>query len=158
LARRSQRQHFVLITSSLFTRLTFDPRRVRNNFAKLGRRRRGQAGSRIDPVDGVDFVAQARLAAHPSGDERSDDKMRPYSVPLVDNRLHMPVKGYDFGLDANLFHEFPRDRGRHRLSDFDDAAGQAEMAEQRRSRPPDDERPALPKRRRRDRKDGGRGE
>jgi hypothetical protein len=37
--------------------LTFDPRRARKDFAQVRRRRRGRAGGRIDPIDGVDFVA-----------------------------------------------------------------------------------------------------
>ena len=76
-----------------------------------------------------------------------------YSGPFVENRLHMPVKGDDFGLDSDLFHEFPGERGGERLADLDPAARQAEMAKQRRSRPADDERPAVPKHRRRDRED-----
>ena len=76
--------------------------------------------------------------------------MHPYSVPFVVNRLHMAVKGDDFGLDSDLFHEFPGECGGERLPDFDPAAGQAEMAKQRRLRPADDERPAFPKHRRRD--------
>jgi hypothetical protein len=64
---------------------SFDPRRAHKNFAKLRRRQRGQRASRVDPVDDVDLVAQAQLAPYPAGDERSDDKMRPYSVPFVDN-------------------------------------------------------------------------
>ena len=79
------------------------------------------------------------------------------SVPLVENRLDMPVKGDDFGLDSDLFHEFPGERRGHRLADFDAAAGQAEMADQRRPRPADDERPAASKHRRRDREDGAGG-
>ena len=45
--------------------------------------------------------------------------MRSYSAPFVDNRLHMPVKGEDFGLDSDLFREFPGERGGERLADFD---------------------------------------
>ena len=48
---------------------------------------------------------------------------------------------------------FPRDRGGERLADLDDAAGQAEMAKQRRSRPA-----AVSKHRRRDREDRASGE
>jgi hypothetical protein len=112
--------------------LTFDPRRAHKNLAKLGRRRRGQRADRIDPVDGVDLVAHARLASYPPGDEGSDDRMRSYSAPFTDNRLHMPVEGDDFGFDANFFHEFPGERGGERLADLDDATRQAEMAEERR--------------------------
>jgi hypothetical protein len=137
---------------------TFDPRRVHKNFAKLGCGRRGQAGGRVDEVDGVDFVAQARFAPYPSGDERSDDEMRLYSVPFVDNRLHMPVEGDDLRFDADLFHKLPGERGGERLADLNDAAGQAEMAEQRRPRAADDKRPAAPKHRRRDREDRACGE
>ena len=69
--------------------------------------------------------------------------MRPYSAPFGDDRLHMPVEGDDFRLDSDLFHEFARERGGQRLADFDAAAGQAEMADERRPRPADDERPAC---------------
>src|SRR4029077_17031515 len=89
----------------------------------------------------------------PTRDERSDDKMRPYSAPFVENRLHMPVEGDDFGLDSDLFHEFASERDRERLAHFDPTARQAEMTEQRRSRPADDERAAVSKDRRRDRED-----
>jgi hypothetical protein len=68
----------------------------------------------------------------------------------------MPVEGDDLGLDANLFHEFPGERG-HCLADFDAPAGQAEMAEQRRPRPAHDEDPRLSKHRRRNREDRARG-
>jgi hypothetical protein len=68
----------------------------------------------------------------------------------------MPVEGDDLGLDANLFHEFPGERG-HCLADFDAPAGQAEMAEQRRPRPAHDEDPRLSKHRRRNRDDRARG-
>ena len=54
--------------------------------------------------------------------------MRSYSVPFVENRLHMAVKSDDFGLDSDLFHEFASGRRGERLPDFDSAAGQAEMA------------------------------
>ena len=74
-------------------------------------------------------------------------------VPLRDDRLDMPVEGDDFGLDADFFHEFPGERGGHRLADFDAAARQAEMAEQRRPRPAHDEHPAVSKHRRRNRED-----
>ena len=79
--------------------------------------------------------------------------MRSYSVPFVENRLHMAVKGDDFGLDSDLFHEFAGERGGERLPDLDPAAGQAEMAKQRRSRPADDERAAVSKHRRRNGED-----
>jgi hypothetical protein len=93
-----------------------DPRRARKNFAKLrGRRRRWPVGG-IDPVDSVDFVAQARLAFCPAGDERSDDEMRSYSAPFVDNRFHMPVKGHDFGFDSDFFHESPGECGGERFA------------------------------------------
>ena len=84
--------------------------------------------------------------------------MRSYSAPFVDNRLHMAVKGDDFGFDSDFFHELSGERGGGRLADLDPAAGQAEMAEQRRPRPADDERPRLPKHRRRHREDRARGE
>ena len=74
-------------------------------------------------------------------------------LPFVENRLHMPVKGDDFGFDSDLFHEFPGERGGERLPDLDPAARQAEMAKQRRARPADDERPAVSKHRRRHRED-----
>src|ERR1700683_4326233 len=79
--------------------------------------------------------------------------MRSYSVPFVENRLHMPVKGDDFGFDSDLFHQLPGKRGGERLPDLDPAARQTEMAQQRRARPADDQRPAFPKHRRRNRED-----
>src|ERR1700689_3310754 len=79
--------------------------------------------------------------------------MRSYSVPFVENRLHMPVKGDDFGFDSDLFHQLPGKRGGERLPDLDPAARQTEMALQRRARPADDQRPAFPKHRRRNRED-----
>jgi hypothetical protein len=65
--------------------------------------------------------------------------MGTHSVPLGDDRLDMTIEGDDFGLDANFFDEFPSERGGHCLADFDAPAGQAEMAEQWRPRPADDE-------------------
>jgi hypothetical protein len=49
------------------------------------------------------------------------------------------LKGDDLRLDANLFHKLAGERGGERFADFDDAAGQAEMAEQGRPRPAHDE-------------------
>ena len=69
----------------------------------------------------------------------------------------MAVKGDDFGLDSDLFHEFAGERGGERLPHLDPAAGQAEMAKQWRPRPADDQRPAFPKHRRGDREDGAGG-
>ena len=83
--------------------------------------------------------------------------MRLYSGPFGENRLHMPVKGEDFGFDSDLFHEFPGECGGERLAHFDPAARQTEMAQQRRSRATDDERPAVSKHRRRNREDGAGG-
>jgi hypothetical protein len=76
------------------------------------------------------------------------------SAPLGEIASTCPVKGDDFGLDANFFHELPAERG-HCLADFDAPAGRAEMAEQRRPRSAHDEHPALSKHRSRNREDGG---
>src|SRR6202042_2407326 len=84
--------------------------------------------------------------------------MGAYPVPLGDDRLDVPVEGYDLRLDADLFLEFPGERDGHRLADLDDAAGQAEMAEQRGSRPAHDQHPALSEHRRGDREDRARWE
>jgi hypothetical protein len=134
-------------------RLGLDPRRARENIAQFRRCRRGQRAGGVDPLDLVDLVAQARLVGRPSGDERSDDEMRSYSVPFVENRLDMPVEGEDFGFDSDFFHELTGERGGERLADLDPAARQAEMAKQGRARPADDERPALSKHGSRHRKD-----
>ena len=45
--------------------------------------------------------------------------MRSYSARFVENRFHMPVKGDDLRLDADLFHELPGERGGHCLADLD---------------------------------------
>ena len=74
-------------------------------------------------------------------------------IPLMRDRFDMPVEGDDLGLNPDLFHKLPGDRGGERLADLDPAAGEAEMADQRRARPAHDEDPALPKHRRRDRED-----
>src|SRR3984957_5202190 len=137
--------------------LRCDPRRARENLAQFRRPRRGEGARGIDPFDGVDLVAQARFASRPARNERGDDEMRSYSCPFGKNRLHMAVKSDDFGFDSDLFHEFPGERGGERLSHFDPAAWQTEMAQQRRPRAADDERPAVSKHRRRDRKDWARG-
>ena len=79
--------------------------------------------------------------------------MSPNPVPLRDDRLDMLVEGDDFGVDADFFDELPGQRGGHRLADFDAAARQAEMAEQRRPRPAHDEDTAVSKDRRRNRED-----
>ncbi len=83
--------------------------------------------------------------------------MRPYSVAFVENRLHMPVKGEDFGFDSDLFHEFASKRDGKRLPHLDPPAGEREMADERRSRPADDENPAVSKHRRRDRENRASG-
>jgi hypothetical protein len=141
-----------MFTSFFYDRCpAFNARRVGDNFAKLRRRGRGQAGGRIDPFNGVDLVAQTRLPPYPAGDERGDDEMGANPVPLWDDRLDMPVEGDDLGLDSDLFHELPGKRGGHRLADFDAAAGKAEIAKQRRPRPAYNEDPPLSKHRRRHR-------
>ena len=48
--------------------MTCEPRRAHKDFAQPRRRRRGRAGGRIDPVDGVHLVARACFAAHPARD------------------------------------------------------------------------------------------
>jgi hypothetical protein len=125
--------------------LRLDPRRTRQNLTQFRRCRRWQGAGGVDPLDFVDLVAQARLAGRPPRNERSDDEMRSYSVPFVENRLHMAVEGEDFGLNSDLFHKLPSERVGERLANLDRAARQAEMAKQRRARPADDERPAVPK-------------
>src|ERR1700722_2534563 len=137
--------------------LRCDPRRARENLAQFRRPRRGEGARGIDPFDGVDLVAQARFASRPARNERGDDEMRSYSCPFGKNRLHMAVKSDDFGFDSDLFHEFPGERGGERLSHFDPAAWQTEMAQQRRPRAADDERPPTSKHRRRDREDWAAG-
>ncbi len=79
--------------------------------------------------------------------------MRAYSLPFAENRLHMPVEGNDFGFDSDLFHELAGERGGERLARLDPSAGEREMAEERRSRPANDERLAVPEHRRRNRED-----
>ena len=77
--------------------------------------------------------------------------MRSYSAPFVDNGSTCRLKAMISPTIPNLFHEFPGDGSSHRLADFGDAAGQAEMAEQRCPGSAHDERPAAPKHCRRDR-------
>ena len=84
--------------------------------------------------------------------------MRANPIPLMRDRLDMPVEGDDFGLDADLFHEFPGERGGESLAHLDPAAGQAEMADERRARPAYYEDPRISKHRRRDRKNWTRRE
>ena len=79
--------------------------------------------------------------------------MRPNPYPLMGDRLDVAVEGDDLGLNPDLLHKLPGERLGERLADLDPAAGQTEMADQRRSRPAHDENPALSKHRRRDRED-----
>src|SRR6202012_582365 len=85
----------------------FNSSSARENLAQFRRRRRGKERGGIDPFDGVDFVAQARLAPRPAGDERGDDKMRPNARALMGDRLDVTIERDDFGFDFDFFHKLP---------------------------------------------------
>jgi hypothetical protein len=65
------------------------------------------------------------------------------AAAFVGDRVKMAVEADDFGADADLLHKLASDRFSEGLADFDHAAGQAEMADERRSRPPNDQNPAV---------------
>ena len=81
--------------------LSFDPRRALKDFAEPRLRRRGRRGW-VDPVGGVDLIAEMRLAPRPARHERGDDEMRLHLRPLACDRLDMPFEGDDLGLDARV--------------------------------------------------------
>src|SRR5271165_4216116 len=101
----------------------------------------GDATIGINPADGVDFVAHARFAAPPAGDERRDDEVRAHAVLLALNGFDKAVEGNDVRLDTDLFSELALDRLLERLAELDHAAGQGKAAIHRLARPSADQHP-----------------
>jgi hypothetical protein len=118
-----------------------------------GRGRQVAQLKRIDPEDGIGFLACSGFAADPTADERRDHIMGADSAAIVaDDRLDMIVESDDLRLEADFLIKLPQRRLAEALADFHDAAGQRIEAAQRRPRATRDERAPLAKDGKRDRK------